>query len=71
MKEFADLLNANLILKGGTHEKDVSTEIGLDSVNIENVGVRKVNNHDPRQEVNLHYNQLIRLAWLFDIPYWY
>ena len=54
MKEFADLLNANLILKGGTHEKDVSTEIGLDSVNIENVGVRRVNNHDPRQEVNLH-----------------
>ena len=59
---FAKSLDAKLVLyKGGHLEKDLCTVIGLDCMNIETVGVKKVYSHDPREEVNLYYQQLLNL----------
>ena len=36
--------------------------MGMDSINIEHVGVQKENSHDPKEEVNLYFNALLHLG---------
>ena len=54
--------NVKLMLyKGGEYEKKLARSIGMDSINIEEVGIQKVNSHNPKEEVNLYFNQLLHL----------
>ena len=51
-----------VLYKGGTIEKDLCTELDVDCMNIECFeGIEKASSHDPREEVNFYYNQLIRI----------
>ena len=60
IKEFMNILGADLILyKGGHIEKDICVEIGIESYNIEQLGAPKLSTHNPREEVNIHYNYLL------------
>ena len=59
IKNFLLRVNADIIFyKGGIHEKDISAEIGVDSFNIEELGIPKTNSHDPKEEVHTHYKKL-------------
>ena len=60
--------NVKLMLyKGGDHEKKLARIIGMDSINIEDVGIQKVNSHDPKEEVNLYFNQLLHLGCILKL----
>ena len=60
--------NVNLMLyKGGEHEKELAEKIGMDSINIEDVGVQRVNSHDPKEEVNLYFNSLLHLGCILKL----
>ena len=62
LKNFVLSLDADIIFyKGGIFERDISTEIGIDSFDITQLGVKKVNSHDPKKEIQLHYKQIIRM----------
>ena len=51
--------NCDVILyKGGDIEKKLGEEIGVETFDIEKIGVGKANNHDPLQEVIFYRNQL-------------
>ena len=59
LTNFLSDLNADFIFyKGGHFERDISSAINIDCFDITKLGVKKVNSHDPRVEVNLHYKQL-------------
>ena len=69
IKQFASRLNVELILyKGGSIEKGVCEKIGVDFINIEDVGAKRVDSHSPRVEINLHYNFLLNTGCLFELP---
>ena len=60
IEEFMDITGADLVLyKGGNIERNLCNRMGLESYNIEELGVKKVTTHDPREEVNIHYNFLL------------
>ena len=62
LKNFVLSLDADIIFyKGGIFERDISTEIGIGSFDIAQLGVKKVNSHDPKKEIQLHYKQIIRM----------
>ena len=51
-----------ILFKGGIVERDMCRELGIESMNIELLGkVMKTSSHDPREEVNFYYDQLIDL----------
>ena len=51
-----------VLYKGGTIERDLCRELDVDCVNIECFeGIEKAYSHDPREEVNFYYNQLIKI----------
>ena len=59
LKNFLSDVNADIILyKGGHFEEDISNEIKVDSFDITQLGVRKVNSHNPKEEIHLHFKQL-------------
>ena len=65
LKNFVLSLDADIIFyKGGIFERDISTEIGIDSFDITQLGVKKVNSHDPKKEIQLHYKQIKRMHCL-------
>ena len=69
IKEFASRLNAELIIyKGGSIEKRLCEKINIDSMNIEDVGAKKVDSDSPKVEVNLNYNYLLNTGCLFELP---
>ena len=52
-------LDADIIFyKGGIFERDISTEIGVDFFDITQLGVKKVNSHDPKEEILLHFKEI-------------
>ena len=51
-----------VLYKGGTIERDLCTELDVESMNIECIdGIEKAYSHEPREEVNFYYNQLIKI----------
>ena len=54
----ADTCSEVILYKGGIFEKRISADIGVESFNIERLGIQKVNSHDPKEEVHLHYGTL-------------
>ena len=51
-----------ILYKGGTIEKHLCMELDVDCMNIECFeGIEKTFSHDPREEVNFYYNQLIKM----------
>ena len=55
-----------ILYKGGTIEKDLCSELCIPSYNMECVPeLEKVQSHDPQTEVNLYYNQLVKLGYIF------
>ena len=49
-----------ILFKGGIVERDMCRELGIESMNIELLGkLVKTYSHDPREEVNFYYKQLI------------
>ena len=54
-----------VLFKGGIVERDMCRELGIESMNIELLGeVVKTCSHDPREEVNFYYDQLINFELL-------
>ena len=47
-----------ILYKGGDIEKRLGEKIGVETYNIERIGVTKADNHDPLQEVISYWNQL-------------
>ena len=59
LKDFINTTHSEVLFyKGGTFEKKISTEIGVESFNIEELGVKKVNTHNPKEEVHLHHSTI-------------
>ena len=59
LKNFMLEVNADIIFyKGGIYEKNLSSEMRINSFNIEKLGVQKVDNHDPKTEIHAHFKQL-------------
>ena len=59
IKNFIDEVNTDIIFyKGGTCERNLSAEIGVESFNIEELGIPKANSHDPEEEVHTHYEKI-------------
>ena len=59
LKKFLTDLNADIILyKGGHFERDIGNEIKVDTFDITQLGVKKVNSHDPKVEIHLHFKQI-------------
>ena len=60
---FVDENDIDIILyKGGEIEKDLCSDLGIQSYNIERInGLEKVYSHDPRTEVNCYFSQLVEL----------
>ena len=51
-----------VLYKGGTIEKNLCAKLDVESFNIECFdGIEKAYSHDPREEVNFYYNQLIKM----------
>ena len=65
LNEFIVQNNIELILyKGGTVERDICTELCIDSLNIECFEVlEKAFSHDPCVEVHTYYSQLMKLLY--------
>ena len=62
LKNFISSVDADIIFyKGGHFERDISAAINVDSFDITNLGVKKVNSHNPKEEIHLHYKQIIRM----------
>ena len=52
---FIKMNNINLVLyKGGSLEKNICENIGIKSLNLEDVGVPKASSHQPKEEVFEH-----------------
>ena len=47
--------------KGGDVEKNLCTELDIESFNIENFDLERVKSHDPYVEMNFYYPQLIEM----------
>ena len=47
--------------KGGDIEKNLCQELDIQSYNIENFNIKKAYSHDPYEEVNYYYSQLIKM----------
>ena len=55
-----------ILYKGGAIEKDLCSELCIPSCNMECLpDMVKVQSHDPKTEVNLYYNQLVELGYIF------
>ena len=55
-----------ILYKGGTIEKDLCSELCIPSYNMECLPeLVKVQSHDPQAEVNLYYNQSVKLGYIF------
>ena len=52
---------STLLYKGGEIEKNLCSDRGIQSYNIERRGLEKVYSHDPRTEVNCYYGKLVQL----------
>ena len=64
LKNFLDNSKSDMILyKGGQHEKNISNQIGVDSFDMEKIDIKKVKTHNPKEEINLHYDQLINIVF--------
>ena len=49
-----------ILYKGGTIEKDLCSELYIQSYNIENFSeIKKIQSHDPQTEVNYYYKKLV------------
>ena len=61
-----------LIYKGGNVERDFAIELGILSKCLEDFGVKKVNSHEPLEEIQDHLRQLKEIASrersYFDLP---
>ena len=61
IKYFLNMNTIELVgFKGGTVEKDFCNAINIPAYNIEELGVEKADNHDPEQEVDFYFGQLIK-----------
>ena len=59
VREFLSELQADLVFfKGGCIEKRLCCNIGVESFDIADLGLPKVNSHDPFREVQEHYKNL-------------
>ena len=59
LRDFLVQTNSDVILyKGGHFEKEISSTIGVEAFNIEVLGVKKVQTHDSKDEIHLHYKEL-------------
>ena len=66
LKTFMLSLDADIIFyKGGHFERDISITIDVDCFDITKLGVKKVNLHDPREEIHLHLNQLNNIVYSY------
>ena len=55
-----------ILYKGGTIEKDLCSELCIPSYNMECLPeLEKVQSYDLQTEVNLYYNQLVKLGYIF------
>ena len=65
IREFVDYTESEIILfKGGVIEKEIGKEIGVQTYDLERLGVKKAKNHNPLEEVQDYYNQLgIMYTW--------
>ena len=63
LREFIVDNGITLVLyKGGTIERDICRALDVESMNIECFdGIEKAHSHDPREEVNCYFNQLIKI----------
>ena len=62
LNEFIVYNGIDLILfKGGTIELELCKKLDIKSINIESMNIEKAYSHDPREEVNFYYNQLINI----------
>ena len=69
LRDFASENNIEIFLfKGGEIEQRLCNEVSIPSLNIELLGAPKVSFHDPRIEVHRHYNYLLNMGYLFQIP---
>ena len=50
-----------IFYKGGDIEKNLCQELDIQSYNIENFNIKKAYSHDPYEEVNYYYSQLIKM----------
>ena len=63
LNEFVVNNDIDLILyKGGTIENELCNMLDIKSLNIESMDVEKAYSHDPREEVNFYYNQLMNIC---------
>ena len=54
-----------ILYKGGTIERDLCSELRIPSYNMECLPeLETVHSHDPKTEVNLYYNQLVKLGYI-------
>ena len=54
-----------ILFKGGIVERNMCEQLGIESMNIELLGeMVKACSHDPREEVNFYYDQLINFGLL-------
>ena len=51
-----------LTYKGGLVEKDFAIDLGIESINLEDLGVKKVQSYDPLTEIRDHLRQLKEIA---------
>ena len=51
-----------LLFKGGNVERDFAIELGIRSYNLEDFGIKKVESHDPLEEIQDHLRQLEEIA---------
>ena len=51
-----------ILFKGGNIEKKLCNNMSLPALNIETLGVPKATSHDPRLEVQQHYNYLLNIG---------
>ena len=59
LNEFVVNNGIDLILFKGHIERSLCKELDIASINIESMNIKKAYSHDPREEVNIYYNQLI------------
>ena len=69
VNDFLESVNACIVLyKGGCLEKRICEQLGIECYNIEYLGAPKVNSHSPKVEINAHYNFLLNIGCMFQLP---
>ena len=51
-----------ILFKGGTIELELCNNLDIKNLNLESMNIEKAYSHDPREEVNFYYNQLINIC---------